>query len=242
MNNFGLFFQYGGKVYRLPINPAELPVTRNNDNNEHNVLGIGGITIPRIPKQKEVTISSYFPGRVTAAVLTPNGFIEPEVYINFFQDAMKHKRVLTYTPVRYMEDGKAFCASDSGFKCIVQSFDTKEKGGETGDFYYDLTIREYRDYSPMEAEIEIQIETPAVEPTPVRETPPAQIVVGSTVIANGNYYYSSWGKEPHGTARGEKYKVSAIVSEDPTRKCPYHIATLSGGARGWMTRDQLQLV
>lgn len=50
VNNFGLFFTRDGTVIRLPVNPEKLPVARDNDNSEYNVLGIGPIMIPRIPK------------------------------------------------------------------------------------------------------------------------------------------------------------------------------------------------
>ena len=63
VSNFGLFFTRDGTVIRLPVNPEKRPVARDNDNSEYNVLGIGPIMIPRIPKLREVTISSFFPGR-----------------------------------------------------------------------------------------------------------------------------------------------------------------------------------
>lgn len=62
VNNFGLFFTRDGTVIRLPVNPEKLPVARDNDNSEYNVLGIGPIMIPRIPKLREVTISPFSPG------------------------------------------------------------------------------------------------------------------------------------------------------------------------------------
>lgn len=36
---------------------------------------------------------------------------------------------------------------------LVSSFTYEERGGETGDFYYDLALVEYRDYSPRTAQI-----------------------------------------------------------------------------------------
>ena len=60
-NNFGLFFTRDGTVIRLPVNPEKLPVARDNDNGDYNVLGIGPIMVPRTPKQRVVTISSFFP-------------------------------------------------------------------------------------------------------------------------------------------------------------------------------------
>ena len=85
MINYGIFFTYGGRVIRLPINPEELPVVREGNNQTYNVLGIGDITVQRIPKQRVITIESYFPGRSDSNVLTWRGFEPPEFYIDFFR-------------------------------------------------------------------------------------------------------------------------------------------------------------
>ena len=63
VNNFGLFFTRDTTVIRLPWNPDKLPVARETENGDYNVLGIGQIMVPRTPSLKEVTISSFFPGR-----------------------------------------------------------------------------------------------------------------------------------------------------------------------------------
>ena len=69
VNNFGLFFTRDGTVIRLPVNPEKLPVTRGTENGDYNVLGIGQIVVPRTPNLREVTISSFFPGRPFSGVL-----------------------------------------------------------------------------------------------------------------------------------------------------------------------------
>lgn len=240
-NNFGLFFTRDGQVIRLPVNPEKLPVARDNDNGEYNVLGIGPIMVPRIPKQRVVTISSFFPGRVFSGVLTPNEFQTPEFYIRFFESAMQDRAPILYTPVRYYENGEPFMTGDTGFQVLVTSFHTEERGGETGDFYYDLELTEYRDYSPQTIQIQQQSAAETVVTTqPAREIPQGQIVVGAVCIANGPYYYSSYGDEPHGNGNGRRAVVSRIV--DAGRTYPIHITTESGGALGWVKKESLQVV
>ena len=242
-NNFGLFFTRDGQVIRLPVNPEQLPVEKDNANDDYNVLGIGPIMVPRTPKQRVVTISSFFPGRSFPGVLTSNGFQPPEFYINFFNSAMDEKAVILYTPVRYYENGTPFMQSDTGFQVLVTSFTYTEKGGETGDFYYDLELTEYRDYSPQA----MQIQTAATSTTPAtvstekqRDIPQGQIVVGSVCIANGRYYATSYGTGSSGSANGRRVVVSRIV--DGSRTCPIHITTESGGALGWIAKSALQVV
>ena len=242
-NNFGLFFTRDGAVVRLPVNPEQLPVSKDTANDEYNVLGIGPIMVPRIPKQRVVTISSFFPGRSFPGVLTFNGFQPPEFYINFFDTAMNEKAVLIYTPVRYYEDGTPFMQGDTGFQVLVTQFTYTEKGGETGDFYYDLELTEYRDYSPQT----MQIHTPATSTTPAavsterqRDIPQGKIVVDSVCIANGKYYATSYGTGSSGSSSGLRVVVSRIVDE--SRSCPIHITTESGGALGWIAKSALQVV
>ena len=240
-NNFGLFFTRDSTVIRLPVNPDKLPVAQETDNGEYNVLGIGPIMVPRTPKQKTVTISKFFPGRPFPGVLTANGFQPPEFYIQFFQKAMDDKAVITYTPVRYYEDGTPFMTEDTGFQVLVTSFSYEERGGETGDFYYDLELKAYRDYSPQE--LQVQQSAAAGQPATAttqqsRDIPQGQLYVGCICVANGPYYYSSYGDEPHGNGNGRRVLVSRIV--DGSRAYPVHVTTESGGALGWMQKSALQ--
>lgn len=243
VNNFGLFFTRDGQVVRLPVNPEKLPVARDNDNGEFNVLGIGPIMQARTPKLKVVTISSFFPGREFSGVLTSGAFQPPEFYIQFFESAMNDRATILYTPVRYYENGEPFFTGDAGFQCLVTSFQTEERGGETGDFYYDLEITEWRDYTPQTVQVQQQAtaSTPAVvTQEPSRDIPAGELTVGATCIANGPYYYTSYGDEPHGNANGRTVLVSRIV--DGSRPDPIHITTESGGALGWTAKASLQVV
>ena len=149
-NLYRIYFSRDSTVLPLPINPEKLPETKDADNGEYNVLGLGPVMQPRTPKLRKVTISGLFPGRrlpwMSAAV-----FLPPSVYIAFFKSAMDQKAPIVYTPVRYYENGTPFLGGGMGFECLVTSFKTEERGGETGDFYFDLTITEYKDFSPQRA-------------------------------------------------------------------------------------------
>ena len=170
-------------------------------------------------------------------------FQPPEFYIQFFESAMKEKAPILYTPVRYYENGEPFMTGDPGFEVLVTQFDTEERGGETGDFYYDLELTEYRDYSPQT----MQIQTAATATTPAkvttetqRDIPQGQIVVGAVCIANGQYCYTSYGDSPYGTANGQRVVVSRIV--DGSRPACVHVTTEDGSPLGWMPKSALQVV
>lgn len=153
-NLYRIYFSRGGVVLPLPVNPGELPQERDTDHGSYDLLGVGGILVPRTPKQRVVTISSYFPGAESPSGTLAGRWIAPAVYMDFFQSAMDAKEPVLYTPVRVYESGIPFLGPDLGFKALVTSFHVREKGGETGDFYYDLTLTEYRDYSPRRVQVQ----------------------------------------------------------------------------------------
>lgn len=73
-------------------------------------------------------------------------------------------------------------------------------------------------------------------------TPAQQLTVGCTVIANGKYWYTSYGDSPYGTASNQRAKVSRIITNDPARPYPVHITTEGGGWLGWLKSSQVKVV
>ena len=195
---YGIYFQRdkeGEVAYLLPVNPETLPVARSVDNGEYNIVGTGPIMIPRLPNLKKITISSFFPGRPFSGMLIGDrGFVLPSEFIDLFEGAMKNKEPLIYQPIRYYENGEPFSGGDDkGMLVLVTQFDTEERGGETGDFYYTLELTEYRDYAPKELTFQPKEEKVVAIEEPTRSIPHGQIVVGSTCIINGRFYNSSYG-------------------------------------------------
>lgn len=232
-------------AFALPVNPETLNIKTDTDNDDYNVLGIGQIMIPRTPNLKTTTISSYFPGRNDTPGINMEDFKKPRFYIDFFEKAMRDKEVLYFVPVRNYETKEPYFDSDYGFDCLVTGFSYEERGGETGDFYYELDLTEYRDYSPAtvtvrEEKTDNTVTTVAsVENT--RAVPQGQLYVGAKCVINGNYYYTSDGSEPHGTGSGRNCIVSRILNGE-NKSYPIHITNENGGALGWCRESDLTVV
>lgn len=239
-NQYGLYLSREGTTLRFPVNPESYKIAKDSGNSDYNVLGVGPIMIPRTPKLQVITWSGLLPGRDDlGAVVTSGGFQPPKFYIDFLQSAMDEKAVVRFVANRYLEDGSPIF--DTNLEVLVTSFTTEERGGETGDFYYELGLTEYRDYSAKTVTLRQSApdQPVQVQAEPTRSIPAEQLVVGQEVTVNGNYYYSSQGAEPHGTFSGFRGKISRIIATDPRRAYPYHITTLEGGARGWVQKGQI---
>lgn len=233
-NNFGLFLTYGGTVMRLPVNPEKLPVVREVPHGEYNVLGIGDIVQPRIPGLRTVKISSYFPGRAFPGVEVTR---TPQAYIDFINAAADAGEPLIYTPVRYYEDGMPFMEGDIGMEMLVASFTYEERGGETGDFYYDLSLVEYRDYSPRT--VQLAPDGTAVTALPTRSIPAGQLYAGAKVEVNGTGYTTPDGDETAAEHTGDYGEVLRMDEGD--RAAPVCVRTNSAGA-SWVAKNQVVML
>lgn len=211
MIQYQIFFSFEDTILQLPMNPETLPVELAGENEQYNVLGIGPITIPRTPQQKRVKIAGLLP----ALADTP-----PETYLKFFQDAMYEQRVIVYTPVRIDETGEKFNGGDDGFECLVENITAEERGGEPGDFYYELEIVEYRDYTPQIVEVRPIQTGYAASSTRVRVSEGIQ--VGDTVNVSGPVYNYSSETQPVGNTTNAKAivkrKDDGLLTLVPTGK------------------------
>ncbi len=243
-NKYGLYIAHESTVVRLPVNPESYSTTKDTDNGNYNVLGVGPIMIPRTPKLQAVSWSGLLPGRADmGAVLTAGAFQPPRFYIDFLQAAMDEKWIVRFVANRCLEDGTPLF--DTNMEALVTRFQSEERGGETGDFYYDIALSEYRDYSPKT----VKLQPPSQAGQPVtaaaeaaRSIPKGQMTVGQAVTVNGDCFCTSYGGEPHTTLSGFRGTISRIVTTDPQRPYPYHITTESGGAKGWVKAGQMQAV
>ena len=229
--NANIYLKFGSKKMVIPVNPEEITIKNPTDNKEYDVIGVGQVVVQRKPSLKEVSWEGFFPASKSDPYVN-QGADSPEDYADEILSAMKARQKIRLIITR----DKLF---DTNMRCIVSEFETTDKGGEPGDLYYSITLQEYKDYTPQTVTIitqpqttpEQQPEATTTEERPV-ETPVLR--VGATVIANGKYWYDSYGAKPFGTANNIQTTVTRIVEGNPY---PVHI-----GSYGWLKADQLQIV
>ena len=222
-----IYIEIGGGRIQIPVNPEEIEINYPSDNQDYDVIGVGQVVVQRKPSLKEVSWEGFFPV-VTSDPYVNSGASSPQSYVDSIQAAMEseQKGRLIITRSRLY---------DTNMRCIVSNFKTTDKGGEPDDMYYSITLREYRDYSPRVVTL-LGAGGAAAQATASAERPVDTPVlrVGATVIANGRYWYDSYGAKPFGTANNLQTTVTRIVEGNAY---PVHV-----GSYGWLRADQLQIV
>ena len=227
------FFEFNNQVVQLPVNPEEIVVKSGGNNKTEEIVKLGEINILREKKLKTISFECFFPKDSSPPyVLTKGKFEDGNFYSEFFEKIRDSKK-----PCR-------FIISDTKINMLVsiEDFDSGYKSGDE-DLHYHISIKEYR---PHEAKI-VKIKLPENKAEPAKVTPPPAapprpktgFSIGDTVIANGKYWYTSYGDSPYGTFNNFTGKISHIVA-DKNRKYRYHITTPSGGYRGWVAESQMK--
>lgn len=127
----------------LPVNPLdEVTCHVQGNNKQYEIVAIGDITKLGNRKLMTVEIKSIFPG---ADYPFSVGSGSPDSYVQSIQQMMTSQ-----STTRLIMTGDGM---DLNLCCTIEDFKPTQKFGETGDYYYTLSLKEYRSYSAKQLSI-----------------------------------------------------------------------------------------
>lgn len=134
--SYSVYFKYGSKKYKLPVNPEEIKRTRNLNVETYQVLGTGQVSIPSYCELEEYSFEAEFPSQDYHYV-EPGARSDADYYEKMFKKAQKNKK-----PIRFIASNDI--TDDISMRVLVKSVEVIEKAGEEGDKYISLTLMEYK--------------------------------------------------------------------------------------------------
>ena len=237
-----IYVKIGGKKYTLPVNPEEIEVSHPHVDKTAEVAGLGEILIPQKPGLREITFNSFFPGDDDPYV---HNYRNPRTLAKAFERAWKERtkcRLIIARSISY----------DTNMQCVISDWKITDKGGEPDDLYYSVAFREYRSYGVSEMTVVNGTATATNEPgtnltpadgalsqrvtvstTTVREMDTPQMVVGASVLLNGEYYFNPQAVGTAGTANGDTATLTRI---DDGNTAPYYVEGF-----GWFAASSVTL-
>lgn len=221
-----VWLKFNGVKFILPVNPPELEITASAPADRFMILGIGQIEIPQLSNLRRIKFDSFFPGN-TNDPYTNAEAEKPKYYNDILMNALNQAtvgRLIVKRPNK----------NNLNIRVTIATYTATDTGGEPQDLPYSIELLEYRSYKPEKVVIKTKNNTPTTASQAVQRAVDNPVMrVGATVIANGPYYYDSYGSEPHGTAKNLRITVKRIV---PGRPYPILI-----GTHGWIKESNLQV-
>jgi hypothetical protein len=232
----------------LPVNPEEVRVQLRSGSGSAVVVGVGEVPIKSEAQLAGLVIETFIP-------------TDPDSSFNSIDSDKTHAGDTDFWRdlfTEFLRNSKKYAISlqvigitakgviDIDMDVYVSGFDYAWVGGSsdmliTVEFKQDIDllikkskVKKSSSTSSSKSSSKSTNKSSAVKSSNKKK----KIQVGSKVTVTGYLY-----KDSYGTGRGQMEtkttrKISIISSG---RKCPYHVTTLSGGARGWVAASSVKL-
>ncbi|WP_413627682.1 hypothetical protein R4B61_00325 [Fructilactobacillus vespulae] len=232
-NKISLYMtNFKNETYEFPIAPSEFEFKRSSGNDKNSVINVGEIirlannsTLGSVDLNIKIPIDlsrrrSYWSSRNITWSDRNGG----NAFISLLNDMFERHEV-----VRVVLTNTRF-----NFQFVFDDFSYK-LSDSADEYDVSITMTEWRDYDPIVLK---KAPVPAKR-TYVVETPrPSNNVgIGSVVIVNGQLHRDSYGTGPGLTEVNAQRKINFTA---PGKTCPYHVTTMDGGWRGWVTADSVR--
>lgn len=219
------------KTFALPVNPKEISIESATDDKTVSVVKLGQISLTGDEKLKTVEITSTLPVKTANVhyISATKPYKNGQTYIDKLTKIYKSKKqvrlVVTKTKI--------------SFKGIMSEFKYGMADGNAEEFTYTFKLTEYKAHKAIKVKKPKKKKKKVAKKGKSRSKPPKKVSRGSKVIVNGQLHAGSNGSGPGLTERNATRKISLVAKG---AKYPYHVATLSGGARGWVKKSAVKAV
>lgn len=226
MDGFGIFLTdyKTSKTIQLPVNPAELKLKYEGDNNSQSVVNLGEINRLGNLKLVGTTIESTLPCDTTT-YLADDNLQDPQFYINFIKKIQKTKGHMQFVVSN----------TKISMPMTVESFEYGFADGYDEEYVYTLDLKQYREFSAVKVS-KSKKKKKKSKKGKKRISPPKKFGVGSNVVVNGRLYMDSNGNGPGAYEKNAKRQVINIATG---HKYPICVG-INGAARGWVKKSDVK--
>lgn len=227
MDGFGVFLTdyKTNETIQLPVNPAELKLKYEGDDQSQTVVNLGEINRLGDLKLVGITIESVLPnGKTTYTAMSE--LQEPQFYIDYIrdvQDAKSHMQIVVAN-------------TKISMPVTVSSFEYGFEGGFDEEYKYSLVLKEYREFKVVKVSSSKKKKKKKSKKGKKRISPPKKFGVHSSVIVNGRLHMDSNGNGP---GAFEKNAKRTIVNIATGHKYPICVG-IGGAARGWVKKSDVR--
>ncbi|GIP55243.1 hypothetical protein J42TS3_42780 [Paenibacillus vini] len=133
ITEFWLKFNNGAETLQLPVNPDTISVTSTHGYTDINVTNLGEYTVIGGGQLREYSLSSFFPRDHNTSFCAVPSLVEPYECVATIERWQRSGK-----PVRFIVTGTPI-----NIAVTIRNFEYGERGGEPGDVYFTLDLKEY---------------------------------------------------------------------------------------------------
>lgn len=208
MYRFIIDYGFRGITAELPLAP-EVMVTRYGKRNAVlQGVNFGEINVLKDIGLREINFKLLLPRQ--GSFSENSEYNEPIFYLNLFRSIMADKKPFKLIILRELSNGSSIFGGD--IMLSIESYGVTEKGGEDGDFYVDLKLKEYKT-----AEMSVTNEGGSDETGTVKEAREVKETASQHRVVSGECLWTIAKRE---LGDGEKYLE---IAELNGIKYPYTI-------------------
>lgn len=218
------------KTFVLPLNPEEILIGGGTEDSTVSVIKLGQVNLTGDEKIKSIEIKSAIPVKPKEAhyLSVSKPYAKGQTYLDKLNKMYKSKKqvrlVVTKTKI--------------SFKGTMSEFQYGMTGGNSDEYTYTFKLTEKKPHKAKKVKTSKKKKKSKVaKKGKSRSAPPGKVGRGSKVVVNGRLHAGSNGSGPGMTERNATRKISLIAKG---AKYPYHVTTLSGGARGWVSKSAVK--
>lgn len=139
---YRFYLKQGETQFLFPVTPSQVQTKVGNCNETVQILQMGQANLLKNAGLEEVRFRALFPGRQYHFVQVEEGFREPSYFLERLKDFKSAKKPVQLIIFRRLADGsQIFC---SNVEMGLEEYTIVEQGGEQGDFWVEIALKEYR--------------------------------------------------------------------------------------------------
>lgn len=211
-----MYLKQSGDTFRFPVLPEKISVSYGSKNDNIRVCGIGEVTIIQDSDAATIQFESFFPKTYFSGCNYRN-IPNPKEAVETILEMMCNK-----TPVRFTKTGKPKIS----MYMTIESFNHYEIGGDVGTIYYSIKLKEYREVSIRQIQVNVSTQKATIG-APVARTDPTPAAKTYTVVSGDclwNIAKKFYGNGTQYTAIYEANK--GVIGGNPNKIFPGQVFTI----------------
>lgn len=216
-----IMIQFNGKYLTIPINPEELEIECESDNEDIDIVGLGPATRKGAAGLIKLSLESFFPA--------PNSYfytgVTPKTCIEFIKSIQSTENT-NNNVAKIITTG---LPTNLNMYFVIEDFTYNHKAGEEEDVYFTLDIKQYVPYGAKTVKKALSGLAAARAVSTVK--PPAQPTNKTYTVVRGDCLWNITKKfTGNGSRWRELYNINTgVIGSNPNLIYPNQVLTLPAG-------------